>query len=346
MGYQDRDYSRGYRPGYGVWYWILSGRVSLFRVAGIDVQAHSSLIIYGVIGLLIGVGRGFDWRDRLISVGALFLIVLLHEFGHCLTCRRVGGEADEIVMHPFGGLAMCRPPRRPLPTFLTVAGGPGVNVLICIVTGAVIAAVAGFAAIPGNPFNLRPAPFSPISGVGQLAFYCYWIYQMSWSLLVFNLLPIFPLDGGQMVQAALWPYVGYYKSMKHSTEVGMFAAVACGAFALANAEIGLAVLAMFGFYACYVMRQQLLVEGANDFEAVTYAAGPEPRVRIRKKSWLAERRERLAKEAEVNEAAAVDRILEKVAQSGMHSLSTSEKRTLEKASENQRKRDAARAKRY
>src|SRR5205085_4049775 len=128
MAWQDRPYYResGNTSGSPLM-WLWNGRVPLFTVFGIRVQAHSTLIISIALGLLLGVGAGFGYRDRVESMAALFVIVLLHEFGHCFTARWVGGEADEIVMHPLGGLALARPPHRPLPTFLTVAGGPAVN---------------------------------------------------------------------------------------------------------------------------------------------------------------------------------------------------------------------------
>src|SRR5205823_14054724 len=117
--------------------------------------AHASLVITIIAGLVFGIAPGLTWQDRVQSMGILFFIVLLHEFGHCFTARWVGGEADEILMHPLGGLAMAQPPRRPLPTFLTIAGGPAVNLLFCILSGAIVWAVFGF--LPLNPVR----PLSP-----------------------------------------------------------------------------------------------------------------------------------------------------------------------------------------
>ena len=342
MGWQDRDYSRGYRGSGGPMQWLVHGRVPLFRAFGIDVRAHASLVVMVVLGLLFGLGLGFSWQDRLESVAALFLIVLLHEFGHCFACRWVGGSADEIVMHPLGGLALCAPPHRALPTFITVAGGPAVNVLICLLCGGILFGLTGW--LPTNPFSYVPPPIYVTDRHATLAIYSFWIYQMSWSLLIFNLLPIYPLDGGQMTQAILWPQVGYYRSMKLSTEVGMFAAVAGAAFALATGNFGLAILAGLGFYGCYLMRQQLLHNPPGEFEeSMSYAIPP---VRRPRKSWIASWRERRAGEAELNESVAVDRILEKVAKTGMNSLSGREKRTLAQATESQRRRDTAKARRY
>ena len=113
MGFEDRDYYReGPRSGAaaffsGIGWWLLYGRVSLFHFRSIHVQAHSSLFVAMAL-MLLQLLAGFTWADYLISIVLLFVIVLLHEFGHCFGCRFVGGDADEIVMHPLGGLALVR----------------------------------------------------------------------------------------------------------------------------------------------------------------------------------------------------------------------------------------------
>ena len=60
---------------------------------------------------------------------ALFLIVLMHEFGHALACRQVGGTANRIVLWPLGGVAYVNPPQRPGATLWSIVAGPLVNVV-------------------------------------------------------------------------------------------------------------------------------------------------------------------------------------------------------------------------
>jgi Zn-dependent protease len=89
----------------------------------------------------------------LIWVVILFAIVLLHEFGHCFAARHEGGSAEEILMWPLGGLAYCEVPHVPRANFVTAAGGPFVNVLICIVCAL---ALLPFQLLPPlNPFNFE-----------------------------------------------------------------------------------------------------------------------------------------------------------------------------------------------
>ncbi|WP_020473154.1 site-2 protease family protein [Zavarzinella formosa] len=129
--------------------------IPLFRAFGIQVKLH---ILYIVITLGI-LGRTY-YQDpshigefALIWVVILFASILLHEFGHCFAARSVDGEADEILMWPLGGLAYCNVPHTVRANFITVAGGPLVNVLICLVSGAAIMAASYLP--PVNIFQSR-----------------------------------------------------------------------------------------------------------------------------------------------------------------------------------------------
>jgi Zn-dependent protease len=342
MAWQDRPYYRDRSDSTGnPLMWLLTGSVPLFTAFGIRVRAHASMIVYAVLVLLLGLGTGFTWQDRVQNVTVLFAIVLLHEFGHCFTARWVGGSADEIVMHPLGGLALASPPRRPLPSFLTVAGGPAVNVLICLVCGAILWTVTG--RIPTNPFNWDP--YGAFDSWFDVYRYAWWVFQISWSLLIFNLLPIFPLDGGQMLQAILWPHIGYFKSMNLSCIVGMIGAALGGMVALATLNIGLAILAAFGFLYCLNLRRALLAAGPEEQNDLTdYSAAYEPDAPARRRdSRRAQRRAAKLAKQEATEQQRIDQILAKVSAHGMHSLSWWEKRTLKQATERQRHRDLERS---
>ncbi|MBC8107664.1 MAG: M50 family metallopeptidase [Anaerolineae bacterium] len=339
MAWQDRPYYRDRNPSAGnPLMWLLTGSLPLFTAFGIRVRAHASMVVYTILVLVFGLGPGWTWQDRVQNVSILFLIVLLHEFGHCFAARWVGGEANDILMHPLGGLAMASPPRRPLPTFITVAGGPAVNVLICLICGVILWMLSGW--VPWNPFGLTK-PIRNFEGWLDVWRYLYWIYQISWSLLCFNLLPIFPLDGGQMLQTILWPRFGYYKSMLFSCNAGMVCAVLGAMIALATGSIGLAILAMFGFMYCLQLKRNLIAVGPEEYaDTIDYSAAYEinPTKPRRASKRKVKRAAKLAREA-VNEQRAIDAILAKVSAHGMQSLSWSEKRTLKKATEHQRQRD-------
>jgi Zn-dependent protease len=148
---------------------------------------------------------------------ALFGIVTMHEFGHALACKQVGGRADQIVLWPFGGVAYVSPPRRPGATLWCIAAGPLVNVgLFPILTGSVF-----LARILGWPDNWPDAYQFIIS-----------LWAIDLCLLVFNLLPIYPLDGGQIFQSLLWYLVGYARSLMIAASLGIVAVAALALIAV------------------------------------------------------------------------------------------------------------------
>ncbi|MEN6335110.1 MAG: hypothetical protein ABFE01_12675 [Phycisphaerales bacterium] len=90
-----------------------NGSIRLFRFAGITVFLHWSwfLVAYYEVDNRVMHYTSFTWN--VLEYLALFAIVLLHEFGHSLACRQVGGRADHIILWPLGGIAYVQPPQRP-----------------------------------------------------------------------------------------------------------------------------------------------------------------------------------------------------------------------------------------
>src|SRR5215469_460108 len=104
------------------------GSIRLFRFSGIDVFLHWSWFVVAVYAIQSRAGRYTSFTWNILEYLALFLIVLLHEFGHALACRQVGGVANRIVLWPLGGVAYVDPPPRPGATLWSIAAGPLVNV--------------------------------------------------------------------------------------------------------------------------------------------------------------------------------------------------------------------------
>src|ERR1700748_1484329 len=167
----------------------MGGTIRLFKFSGITVYLHFSwfLIAAYEFSRRTGVYNSMVWAA--FEYLALFAIVLLHEFGHALACRQTGGVADRIVLWPLGGIAFVNPPRRPGAYLWSIAAGPLVNVALIPIIRIAFAAALHQHALGASRDSLL--------FWGQLRL-------INYSLLIFNLLPIFPLDGGQIVRGLLW----------------------------------------------------------------------------------------------------------------------------------------------
>jgi stage IV sporulation protein FB len=320
----------------------LSWSVPLFRFAGIAVRMHIVFIIYIVIELLrseFSPSReappvGFEFMALLL--GCLALIVLLHEFGHCFACRWTGGVADEILMWPLGGLAYCKPEHTPRSHFITAAGGPLVNVAICVVCGVALGAITGVwwgVALPNPLFVWDPIFADPPVLTSWWMIGLYFVNALSLVLLLFNLLPMFPLDGGRLLQAVLWPKLGYATSMRFAVRIGFVGAVLLGVFGAVMGRWMLVGIAVFGGVTCYMTIKQLAYTNAMlGFESDEYLTGGFDDSKEEKVSRRDRRREKeeARRQREMEE---VDRILAKIKASGMESLTGREKRLLHKATE-------------
>jgi Zn-dependent protease len=342
MGWEDRSYYRDGRQANDPVSAVLNGSLPLFTFRGIRVRVHATLLIFIASVLLFGLGKGFSLEDRVESMAILFGIVLVHEFGHCFAARSVGGNAEEVMMTPLGGLAFAYAPRKPYPQFITVAGGPAVNVAICIICAALLYSLGG--AVSWHPFH----PFGYAAGRwALLGWHVGWIFTISYLLLLFNLLPIFPLDGGQMLQAALWPKMGYYRSMNLACLIGLPASIAIAVFALATQQWLLLFIMLWTAYTCFSVRRQLQAAGPGDFAAEDemdygasiYATEASPKKQHKRLSRRKIRRLRMQAQREAAEQGRIDAILAKVSAQGMHSLTWLEKRALRRATERQRKHD-------
>jgi Zn-dependent protease len=132
------------------------GSIRLFRFSGIDVFLHWSWFLVAAFEIQ---SRNHSYSSiawNVVEYLALFLIVTLHEFGHALACRQVGGSADRIVLWPLGGVAYVDPPPRPGATLWSIAAGPLVNVVLLPVLYAatVMSRSAGMAATSPDVYIL------------------------------------------------------------------------------------------------------------------------------------------------------------------------------------------------
>src|ERR1019366_3874462 len=111
-----------------------NGSIHLFRLFGIDVYLHWAWFLVAVWAVQTRDNADSSLIWNVLEYLTLFLIVLMHEFGHQLACRSVGGKTHDIVLWPLGGVAYVSPPQRPGATLWSIAAGPLVNVVLLLVS--------------------------------------------------------------------------------------------------------------------------------------------------------------------------------------------------------------------
>jgi Zn-dependent protease len=210
----------------------MRGAFRLFRVAGIQVYLHFSWFIIAALEVTQFSRRYQSPVWGLFEYLALFAIVLLHEFGHAFACRQTGGQADRIVLWPLGGVAFVKPPQRPGAYLWSIAAGPLVNAVLLPIFMLAVAAASRM-----HWRSIHADLYRFIFGLSVINLW----------LLLFNLLPVYPLDGGQIVRALLWFPLGASRSLKISSVIGFIGAVAFAAWAYYVSSIWLGVLAFFIF---------------------------------------------------------------------------------------------------
>jgi Zn-dependent protease len=218
------------------------GSIHLFRFAGINVFLHWSwfLVAFFQISYRSQLPHGYSSLSWCVyEYVALFLIVLLHEFGHSLACRSVGGHADQIVLWPLGGVAFVDPPPRPGATLWSIAAGPLVNVLLIPILG-----VIWLLARSLNWPDTNPNLYNFITTI------CF----INAALLAFNILPIYPLDGGQILRSLLWFFLGRARSLLVASVIGLVAVALLLIFAIR--DTWLFIMAAFVLLNCWGGLQQ------------------------------------------------------------------------------------------
>jgi Zn-dependent protease len=212
------------------------GSIHLFRFQGIDVFLHWSWFLVAVFEINNRKGSYSSVTWNVAEYLALFLIIMLHEFGHALACRQVGGTANRIVLWPLGGVAYVDPPPRPGATLWSIAAGPLVNVaLLPVLSVAVmLGRSSGWAEAAPNGYTLL-----------------LWIQFINLGLLIFNILPIYPLDGGQILRSLLWFVMGRARSLMVAAIIGFVGVAGFILLALRRGDVWLGAISVFVLMNCW-----------------------------------------------------------------------------------------------
>ena len=325
--------------------WMLPS-VSVGRMFSTDVRVSAwfaivPLIVCPKYGIVLG----------LTFTVLLYISVLLHEFAHVFAARWTGGSADEIHLTPIGGIAMVRPGQGAYGLGVTAAAGPFVNLLLCLIT------FPGWYATETLWSSLNPLvlPISELDSARLWRDLGLLFFTVNWIGLLVNLLPVVPLDGGQILRAILSTQIQPELVNRTALHAGIFVAAI---ILIVGAVFDLSQVVLIGTFVLTVNIIQIFQEDMGEFRedstfgydfSAGYASleatnsvsskesrpGPIQRWKERRRLQREQRDRLLRSEAEQQ----LDLLLAKVHAQGLQSLSDLEKKTLRNCSELLQKRE-------
>lgn len=249
----------------------MRGSLKLFTWFGIPVHLHWTFGLIFVYALWIGYSNNLDIISTVWLIGffiALFGCVLLHEYGHSLTARRYGVETRDIILTPIGGIARLeRMPEKPIQEFLVAIAGPLVNVVI-----AAVLFLLSMLIFQGERWELfkwflkSQFLFSGGEEAGDvmeetgasmsgILFYLPVLVATNIGLVVFNLIPAFPMDGGRIFRSLLAMRIGRVKATRAAAFVGQAIAVIFIVVGVLNWEKA-STLTLIGFFVFITARTE------------------------------------------------------------------------------------------
>ncbi len=209
----------------------MSWSLPIFRIAGIQLRIHITFLLL-IAWLAFGYyaqGGSAAALSRVIFVLLLFLCVVLHEFGHAFAAKAFGINTPDITLLPIGGVARLeRMPEEPVQELIIAVAGPLVNVVIAL----------GLFVAGGSQVLLNPASLEGGTLIAQL-------FVINIMLVLFNLLPAFPMDGGRVLRALLATRLSYARATQVAATVGQGFAFIFGFMGLFGPNPFLLFIALF-----------------------------------------------------------------------------------------------------
>ncbi len=186
------------------WQWKLG------RFADIDVYVHATfLLLIGWVGYSYWLEH-HNWGEvvtGILFILALFVCVVLHEYGHALTAQRFGIKTRDITLYPIGGVARLeKMPDKPIEELWVALMGPAVNVVISVILFAYLFLTGGL--VPLTKLSVASGSFAERLMVVNI-----------W-LVLFNIIPAFPMDGGRVLRALLALRMDYVRATQIAANIG------------------------------------------------------------------------------------------------------------------------------
>jgi Zn-dependent protease len=331
--------------------------LSLGRWAGVTVYVHVFFLLFAIPALAFTLPDPDLMVAGSIMVAVLLASLLAHELGHALAAIREGGKVDAIVIGPVGGLLPPRVPDEPEVHLFVALAGPFVH-LSLVVLAAVVLAVDGNTSVV--------ALLNPLATSVNLVEGSAWLVAakitlwLNWILMLLNLLPAYPFDGGPVLRAMLWPALGRRTARVVTSRVAMV--IGGGLCLIALLTLGLELdarvppaipLVTLGVFLLFSARQDLVCgppheeaedaagyqldsDGLDLLEAMWAAEDDEHGVLVEHKQLRQHEARQRDQDAALD--ARVDDILARLHDTSLEALSPEEVDILQRASQRYRRR--------
>src|SRR3712207_256825 len=219
----------------------MGGSFKIGRAFGIDVKVHWTFFLLLAFFGYLAFGDSGSFVDALVTVGivvALFFCVLLHEFGHSLVAIRLGSEVQDITLLPIGGVARNKSlSERTIDEGKVAVAGPLVHVVLAPVLFVLVLLFGG------NP----SVPTDILSAVWSLEQVCATLGMINVALVIFNMIPAFPMDGGRVLRGLLATRLGPLRATDIPSTVGQAFAILFILFGFFSNNFRLAIIGFFVF---------------------------------------------------------------------------------------------------
>ena len=235
--------------------WLKSS-YTICRPFGIPVQIHWSFLAFLLwIGLTSSSSSSSPLYE-VIFVSAIFLCVVLHEFGHALTARHFGIGTRDIVLYPMGGIASLTGESTAGQEFFIAIAGPLVNVLILFVLYPFLTSI--------DAINSQDISFI----IEQFSFWDK-LFFVNVVLIVFNMIPAFPMDGGRVLRSLLGLFLPMEKATLIAGRIGQLFCLPLGYYALVSDNVILAFIVILIFFSAgqeiaYYRQRAIMLRGLLD----------------------------------------------------------------------------------